>query len=51
MGDCYERVGEGAKAEHYYLKAISADPEGRVIHGGILNRSNQEKKREERVRH
>ncbi|MBS3905753.1 MAG: tetratricopeptide repeat protein [Syntrophaceae bacterium] len=51
MGDCYERVGEGAKAEHYYLKAISADPEGRVIHGGILDRPNQEKKREERVRH
>ncbi len=51
MGDCYERVGEGAKAEHYYLKAISADPDGRVIHGGILNRSIPEKKREERVRH
>ncbi len=51
MGDCYERVGEGAKAEHYYLKAISADPDGRVIQAGILNRSIQEKKREERVRH
>jgi tetratricopeptide (TPR) repeat protein len=51
MGECYERVGEGAKAEHYYLKAISADPEGRVIHGGILNRSIHEKKREDRVRH
>jgi tetratricopeptide (TPR) repeat protein len=51
MGDCYERVGEGAKAEHYYLKAISADPEGRVIHGGILDCSVHEKKREERVRH
>lgn len=51
MGDCYERVGEGAKAEHYYLKAISADPDGRVIQAGILNRSTQEKKREERVRH
>jgi tetratricopeptide (TPR) repeat protein len=51
MGDCYERIGEGAKAEHYYLKAISADPDGRVIHRGILDRSIQEKKREERVRH
>ncbi|MBM4351563.1 MAG: tetratricopeptide repeat protein [Deltaproteobacteria bacterium] len=51
MGDCYEKVGEGAKAEHYYLKAISADPDGKVIQAGILNRSLQEKKREERVRH
>jgi tetratricopeptide (TPR) repeat protein len=51
MGDCYEKVGEGAKAEHYYLKAISADPDGRVIHGGILDRSVHEKKREERMRH
>jgi len=51
MGDCYEKVGEGAKAEHYYLKAISADPEGLVIHSGILNRSIQDKKKEERVRH
>ena len=50
MGECYEKVGEGGKAEHYYMKAISADPEGRVIHGGILNRSVREKKREERVR-
>src|SRR4030042_2341747 len=51
MGDCYERVGEGAKAEHYYLKAISAAPDGRVIQAGILNRLIQEKKREERGRH
>jgi tetratricopeptide (TPR) repeat protein len=51
MGDCYERVGEGAKAEHYYLKAISADPNGWIIPGGILNRSIHEKKREERIRH
>lgn len=51
MGDCYEKIGEGAKAEHFYLKAISADPDGRVIHRGITNRANQEKKREERVRH
>ena len=26
MGECYERIGEAAKAEHCYLKAISADP-------------------------
>jgi tetratricopeptide (TPR) repeat protein len=51
MGDCYERVGEGAKAEHYYLKAISADPDGRVVHAEALRRSMKDKKREERVRH
>ena len=32
MGECYEQIGEGAKAEHYYLKAISADPDGIIIH-------------------
>lgn len=51
LGDCYERIGEAAKAEHYYLKAITTDPNGPVIHGGVLNRSVQEKKREERIRH
>jgi len=51
MGECYERIGEGAKAEHYYLKAISADPNGIIIHGGILNQPSQEKKREERIKH
>src|SRR4030042_5619186 len=51
MGECYERVGEGAKAEHYYLKAIGADPKRIIVHGGILNRWAQEKKREERVKH
>ncbi len=51
MGDCYERIGEGAKAEHYYLKAISVDSDGRVIQAGVLNRSIKDKKREERVRH
>jgi tetratricopeptide (TPR) repeat protein len=50
MGECYERIGEGAKAEHYYLKAISADPNGIVIHGGILDRSTQERRREERIK-
>ena len=51
IGECYERIGEGAKAEHYYLKAISADPEGIIIHGGILNPPSQEKKGEERIKH
>jgi tetratricopeptide (TPR) repeat protein len=32
MGDCYEKIGEGAKAEHYYLKAIGVDPDGFIIH-------------------
>jgi tetratricopeptide (TPR) repeat protein len=51
MGECYERVGEGAKAEHYYLKAISADPNGIIIHGGLLGGSAHEKKREARIKH
>ena len=37
MGECYERIGEGAKAEHYYLKAISADPAGIIIRGCIAS--------------
>ena len=51
MGECYERIGEGAKAEHYYLKAISADPGGIIIHGGILEKKSLEKKSEERIKH
>ena len=51
MGECYEQIGEGAKAEHYYLKAISADPEGIIIHGSILDGRLMEKKREERTKH
>ena len=51
MGECYERIGEAAKAEHYYLKAISADPNGIIIPGRILDRLTQEKKREERIKH
>jgi tetratricopeptide (TPR) repeat protein len=51
IGECYERVGDGAKAEHYYLKAISADPYGIVIHGGVLNLRSEEKKKEERLKH
>ena len=51
MGECYERIGEGAKAEHYYLKAISADPEGIIIHRGIWGETSFEKQREERIKH
>jgi tetratricopeptide (TPR) repeat protein len=51
MGECYEQIGEGAKAEHYYLKAISADPDGIIIHGGILDRESRDKKAEERIKH
>ena len=51
MGECYERIGEGAKAEHYYLKAISADPDGIIIHGGVLGGAVREKRREERIKH
>lgn len=51
MGECYEQIGDGAKAEHFYLKAISADPNGIIIHGSILHRSALEKKREERTKH
>lgn len=51
LGECYERVGEAAKAEHYYLKALSVDPEGRVLQASLFNRTTHEKNREERVRH
>ncbi len=51
MGECYERIGEAAKAEHCYLKAISADPHGIVIHGGVLDGLTQERKKEERIKH
>jgi tetratricopeptide (TPR) repeat protein len=51
MGECYERIGEGAKAEHYYLKAISADPDGIIIHRGVLDGEAHDKKREERIKH
>jgi superkiller protein 3 len=51
MGECYERIGQAAKAEHYYLKAISADPRGIIIHGRILNPQSQEKKWEGRIKH
>jgi tetratricopeptide (TPR) repeat protein len=51
MGECYEHIGEAAKAEHYYLKAISADPQGIIIQGKVLDRPSQEKKMEERMKH
>src|SRR5512139_4087974 len=36
MGECYERIGESAKAEHCYLKAISTDPNGIIVYGNLL---------------
>ena len=50
MGECYEQIGEAARAEHFYLKAISTDPGGMIIHRSILAGSNPEKKREERIK-
>jgi tetratricopeptide (TPR) repeat protein len=51
MGECYERIGEGAKAEHCYLKAISVDPDGIIIHGGVLEGGSAERRWEERIKH
>ncbi len=51
MGECYEEIGEAAKAERCYLKAISADPNGIIIHGGVLDQWAQEKRKEERIKH
>ncbi len=51
IGECYERIGEAAKAEHFYLKAISADPGGIIARGPIVDRPAAEKKREERMKH
>jgi len=51
MGECYEQIGEAAKAEHCYLKAISVDPNGIIIHGGVIDRWDQEKKKEEWIKH
>jgi Flp pilus assembly protein TadD len=50
MGACYEQIGEGAKAEHFYLKAISADPQGIIIHGNLLPGAEAHSS-EERVKH
>ena len=51
MGECYERIGEGAKAEHYYLKAIGANPDMIIMPGGILEPQADEKRVEERIKH
>lgn len=51
MGECYEQIGEGAKAEHFYLKAIGSDPGGFIIHRKLLNRAGTEKKSENRIKH
>ncbi len=51
LGECYERIGEARKAEHYYLKAISADPNGIVIHGGILSQKEKSGTQQERIKH
>src|SRR4030043_2361801 len=49
IGECYEHIGQGAKAEHYYLKAIRTDPLGIIIYGEGMNPESREKKREERI--
>jgi tetratricopeptide (TPR) repeat protein len=46
MGECYEQIGEAAKAEHCYLKAISTDPKGIIVRRGLLDSWAQEKKEE-----
>jgi tetratricopeptide (TPR) repeat protein len=51
LGECYERIGEGAKAEHYYLKAISTDPKGIIMRRAILHPQVQVRNREERLKH
>jgi tetratricopeptide (TPR) repeat protein len=51
MGECYEQIGEAAKAELCYLKAISADPNRIILHGGVIDRWAREKKKEERMKH
>lgn len=51
MGECYEQIGEAAKAEHCYLKAISADPHGIIVYGGALDDCAQERKKEMRFKH
>lgn len=50
MGECYEEIGEAAKAEHCYLKAIGTDPNGIIVRGSLLDQWTQEKK-EERLKH
>jgi tetratricopeptide (TPR) repeat protein len=51
MGECYEQIGESAKAEHCYLKAIRTDPNGIVIQGRVLDNLAEENKKEDRIKH
>ncbi len=51
MGECYEQIGEAARAERCYLKAISTDPSGIIVYGGVLDGRSQEKKKEQRLKH
>ena len=51
IGECYERIGEGAKAEHYFLKAIRTEPGGIIIHRSMLEKPEGEKGREARLKH
>jgi tetratricopeptide (TPR) repeat protein len=51
MGECYERIGEAAKAEHFYLKAISTDPGGIVGRRPRADRPFARRRREERMKH
>lgn len=51
MGECYEKIGEAAKAEHCYLKAISVDPDGIILHQGVLNPQTYDQGEERRIKH
>ncbi len=51
IGECYEQIGEAGKAEHYFLKAISADPDGIVIHRRATGQSGPERSKEQRMKH
>jgi tetratricopeptide (TPR) repeat protein len=50
IGECYERIGEGAKAEHYFLKAIRTEPGGIFIHGPLLDKLGADRRRDERLK-
>jgi tetratricopeptide (TPR) repeat protein len=51
IGECYERIGETSKAEHYFLKAIGAGPSGIIIRQDTAGRSSAEKNRDQRMKH
>ena len=51
MGECYEKIGEGAKAEHYYLKAISTDPKGILVLRTPLTSQVPAQREGERIKH